>query len=57
MLTRPSYGNGGAHAHDFEQGMRVVYSDQRHGRELTTEEVKENYDIIPHSLENSPDDL
>lgn len=54
---KATYGNGGAHAHDFEQGMRVVYSDQRHGRELTAEEVKENYDIIPHSSENSPDDL
>lgn len=46
---KPTYENGGAHAHDYADGVRVVYDDGSHGRNLTSQEVKENNDIIPHS--------
>ena len=46
---KPAYGNGGAHAHDYEHGKRAVYDTGLDGRELTEQEVKENGDIIPKS--------
>lgn len=34
-------------------GKRVLYDNGNHGRNLTSQEVKENYDIIPHSQGDS----
>lgn len=41
-----TYGNGGAHSHRYENGVRIIPPDGRHGFDLTDMEVIENADIL-----------
>lgn len=46
---KATYTNGGAHAHDYIDGVRVEYESGKDGRNLSKEEVRQNADIIPDS--------
>lgn len=50
-----TYGNHGAHSHRYQDGVRVIPPDGKHGFELTDEEVIENADILNRGQGQEPD--